>query len=523
MPTRRAPARPRPGQAPGAGPGRRSSSDQGPKVKLKLCYVFIVANLVAMMVLVWRLSSMIDRGSTRHGLGSSSQVMPHAPIERKWQVVRPPPFPSPPHEVPPQESNSSPPPPPPLTGLGPGGGAGNDKATDAAKLDAAAAEKAKKAEAEKAKKVAERAAQKAAAASCEDPSKWIKDADLKGGDLPDHGLKGDVESAGECCAVCRDIVDTQFDGSCVAWTYIPNDKHCWLKGSTPKQKLVSGLVSGFIEGRMPSEPKQKRPGRRPPPEEKPPPPPPCCLESTTSVLAEAPVSSADASAAASPLLRGGANDADGVGVGVGGADATASGSAVKPMWSSTPGAGWHESFPVGNGVLGALVEWGTHEDRIPLSEDSFYRPPPRPRRPPPQKQSPKQPPKSPQKAPQGVKGQGGASGGKRSLLAGAAPPKLEVFRQVRQKFLAGDVNGAEDIAGKLAGDGLGTFSYLAAMRLRFGATEADVAPRKRGQKPPAPPTATDYLRLLDLDTAVSEYGRALCCSVATHPGAQAIG
>lgn len=74
------------------------------------------------------------------------------------------------------------------------------------------------------------------AAQC-GPSSWLRDTDLKGGDVNAQPLA--VTSAAQCCRRCV------VDAACSAWTFDGKRSMCWLKhGGGAKESKSPGMVSG---------------------------------------------------------------------------------------------------------------------------------------------------------------------------------------------------------------------------------------------------------------------------------------
>ena len=65
----------------------------------------------------------------------------------------------------------------------------------------------------------------------------VMDVDLIGGDMSQHG--GHATCWQQCCTLC-DGAET-----CEAWTYVPVESMCWLKGRPTSSKERLGLVSGW--------------------------------------------------------------------------------------------------------------------------------------------------------------------------------------------------------------------------------------------------------------------------------------
>ena len=121
---------------------------------------------------------------------------------------------------------------------------------------------------------------------------------------------------------------------------------------------------------------------------------------------------------------------------------------IEPLWSDSAASGWVDAFPIGNGRLGALL-WGQPwDERMPLSEDTLYTSPPKPKHP----RTPPRPKNSALSARDGQQQdrgeadqEGSPRGNKRTPLAGEDMSRYGVFTRVRKNLMAHDLPAAEKV------------------------------------------------------------------------------
>jgi hypothetical protein len=149
---------------------------------------------------------------------------------------------------------------------------------------------------------------------------YLSKTDLIYGDLFEQGMQTDSES--ECCVMCMN------DGNCKGWTYVEDDKLCWLKdGNFQYRHNAEGKLSGVK------------------------------AEYKTSGLGKA---------SRHPSLNPGSSDLDDMDHG----DSKYANSYIlSKQYNSLD---WTYSIPLGNGKFGGLVGGNRYEEIIPLSIEGYY-------------------------------------------------------------------------------------------------------------------------------------------------------